>query len=38
MPPLICAMVQQQRVGIVVPVEEQIVEQAGKWQQLPAQP
>ncbi|KNH30411.1 AroM family protein [Pantoea vagans] len=38
-PPLICAMVQQQqRVGIVVPVEEQIVEQAGKWQQLPAQP
>ncbi|MBT8499654.1 hypothetical protein DH20_09080 [Pantoea agglomerans] len=37
-PPLICAMVQQQRVGIVVPVKEQIVEQAGKWQQLPAQP
>lgn len=37
-PPLICALVQQQRVGIVVPVEEQIVEQAGKWQKLPVQP
>lgn len=34
-PPLIRAMVQQQRVGIVVPVEEQIVEQAAKWQLLP---
>ncbi|PAW37473.1 hypothetical protein CIL06_17920 [Pantoea vagans] len=37
-PPLIRAMVQQQRVGIVVPVEEQIVEQAGKWQPLPVAP
>ncbi|WP_419963075.1 AroM family protein [Pantoea vagans] len=37
-PPLIRALVQQQRVGIVVPVEEQIAEQAGKWQPLPAQP
>jgi len=35
-PPLICAMVHQQRVGIVVPVEEQVVEQAAKWQLLPA--
>lgn len=37
-PPLIGALVQQQRVGIVVPVEEQIVEQAGKWQPLPTPP
>ena len=37
-PPLIRARVQPQRVGIVVPVEEQIVEQAGKWSSLPAQP
>lgn len=38
-PPLICAMVQQQqRVGIVVPIGEQIVEQAAKWQRLPSPP
>lgn len=37
-PPLIGAMVQQQQIGIVVPVTEQIVEQAGKWQHLPVPP
>lgn len=37
-PPLIGAMVQQQQIGIVVPVTEQIVEQAGKWQHLPVTP
>lgn len=37
-PPLIAAIVSQHRVGIVVPVEEQINEQAGKWQQLATPP
>ncbi|MGK3142763.1 AroM family protein [Pantoea sp. C2G6] len=37
-PPLIQALVQHQRVGIVVPVEEQIVEQAAKWHALPSPP
>ncbi|VDZ51960.1 AroM protein [Serratia odorifera] len=37
-PPLIAAIVSQHRVGIVVPVAEQINEQAGKWQQLATPP
>jgi len=37
-PPLIAALVQHQQVGVVVPVVEQIAEQAAKWQQLPSPP
>ncbi|MCE0488975.1 AroM family protein [Pantoea sp. Mb-10] len=33
-PPLINAIVQQHKVGIVVPVKEQVAEQANKWRSL----
>ncbi len=37
-PPLIGAIVGEHRAGIVVPVEEQIVEQSNKWQKLSKPP
>ncbi len=37
-PPLVKAIVQQHKVGIVVPVEEQIAEQANKWRNLDTPP
>ncbi|GAK25181.1 AroM family protein [Serratia liquefaciens] len=37
-PPLISAIVSRHRVGIVVPVVEQISQQAGKWQRLATPP
>ncbi|QGY28203.1 AroM family protein [Pantoea cypripedii] len=37
-PPLVGAIVQGHKVGIVVPVEEQIVEQASKWRNLGTPP
>ena len=37
-PPLVSAIVQQHKVGIVVPVEEQIAEQANKWRNLNSAP
>lgn len=37
-PPLVAAIVQDHKVGIVVPVAEQINEQANKWRNLPNRP
>lgn len=37
-PPLVNAIVQEHKVGIVVPVEEQIAEQASKWRNLNSAP
>lgn len=37
-PPLVNAIVQQHKVGIVVPVAEQIAEQASKWRNLATAP
>jgi protein AroM len=37
-PPLLAAMVSGHRLGIVVPVEEQIKQQANKWLMLAASP
>ncbi|BAN98593.1 hypothetical protein E05_38270 [Plautia stali symbiont] len=37
-PPLVSAIVQAHKIGIVVPVEEQIAEQASKWRNLQSTP
>ena len=37
-PPLVSAIVQEHQVGIVVPVEEQIQQQANKWRNLKRRP
>ena len=37
-PPLVSAIVQAHKIGIVVPVEEQIAEQASKWRNLQSSP